>query len=243
MTLAFIAPLLFGVPHVVNDFIFLFQRPKIEPRSRLVIYAFLLSIIGLPLFTNLQITFLFGMMGPLLALVLISFEKGHSPRLWLAITIYTLFFNLIWLNVAWSMNSFVLIHNFTAFIAWYWIKPHDRKIISIALSATFFFCFLIFYTLPDCLATLTIFLQMVHYLIWLKFIPAGSNRSARNSLFLKISWMVSAGLITYVLFNFSSGPGLSSLYLQIFQFHGFMEFLILTYVWGAQVSKEVVCSG
>jgi hypothetical protein len=239
MTQMLLIPLIFGIPHVVSDFLNFYNQRSFSFLSKLFFYIFLCSILVLSFLVPTQYLFLFAMTGPLFTIGLIAFETQLTIRLVQLFCGYFAFYLWVWRYDAFSMDSFILVHNFIAFAAWIIIKPQDKKLIRQLLLMVLVVCLTITTFSHEPFQLLTSFLQLIHYLIWLKYIPAGESKS---KIWLKLSWIAPAILLPLIYIFKLDIITLNQLYFRTFQFHGYMELVIVAHFICSRKTLEVGCT-
>jgi hypothetical protein len=217
------APLLLGLPHIAADFIYFFFNKKFPKRLATILLLSAVSLIFMSFLLNTKAFLVVGLMTPILSLVLIKTENSKNKY---AVILGLILIFLIFLLYPHSFQkSLILGHNLVALIAWFVIRENDLNKIRITAFITTIGSLLILFYSDESWLTLNCFLQLIHYLIWIKFIPR-----SKVFLFYTATYLVLVGIFLFFSTSSISHANWKDYYLNIFQFHVFLEITVLAHV-------------
>ncbi len=226
--------MLFGIPHIVGDFKYLFLKPELawSAKSLVIVYSLLLLILCF----NLERAWIpFVGFSSIFAMTIFPIQRPYF--IWQRLTVWILVVPLCTLAILNPMPfsfSLIFIHNVITIFIMAAMFPHHKKILATVITATVIGSFITSFS-PDS-TKLLVFLQLVHYLVWIFWIPAmvridtGQKASA-----LWIIIPFSIGLCMACGLQIAGDHVLwRNRYLWFAQFHIFLELAVLSYLFVQQ---------
>lgn len=219
--LSIYAPLVLGIPHVVSGIQNFYFRDDLPEALRYLLIFFIGTFIILTIFGFTSMLSYVGLLGIIIVMMLMQDQKRRTAIVSLIVAA------LLIVNVSWPKElnlALVVGHNVVALIIWglYFADSKEDVLRVFTLCGIGLATILL---LEDAWIRAFIFLQLIHYLVWLKWVPE-INKTARKWNYFSIMGGIVFGVIGY----FSSDPlNLKNSYLALFQFHVYLELMILTH--------------
>jgi len=217
------APLLLGLPHIAADFIYFFFNRQFPKRMATILILSAISLVLMSFLLDTKTFLVAGLLAPILSVSLVKTENSKNKYAIILGLLLILFIFLLYPHN--FQKSLILGHNLFALVAWFVIRENDLNKIKITAFITTIGSLLILSYSDERWLTLNCFLQLIHYLIWIKFIPR-----SKVFLFYTAIYLVLVGIFLFFSISSISHANWKDYYLNIFQFHVFLEITILTHV-------------
>jgi hypothetical protein len=238
--LTVIAPLILGVPHIVSDIHYLFLSESVSKPMQKRLITFGVFLLCSSLFLDSSTFMMVGISGSMLSLNLTIYSGIISIRNLQIIACVLILLVLITIFPNEMQRIFVLGHNCVAIVIWFKFisgKESRKKTFLLTLLLSLI---TIWSVTSRYFLSFAIFLQLMHYYIWLYLIPL-SNRSEKK---VKRSWHLLAGVILSIFIILSLTTHIPAveykdMYLRLFQFHVFLEIMVLTYFYAREPQRVV----
>lgn len=220
--LTIFGPLLFGLAHVVSDFQFLLLRSELSTEIKKIILGTALVMVLLLGLGHASFVPFCGVAG-LLATTLVSTNFSRAMLVVLGAGLY-LVSTFYW--PIQSNQTLIIGHNFVALMIWALYFSNDNKNVLWVFFLTVLGAALIS-TQANMFSKVFVFLQLVHYLVWLKWIPDFEMATKK--------WLIGGAVVGagFTLFAYQTSDPIfwKEQYLLFFQFHVYLELMVLAYLY------------